>query len=306
MEIKLKNIAIEGSNLKNYKQLILDNISQLTKNQKTIAQYLLDYPEEAAFSSIETIAKKLNVGKATIVRLSKMLGYKGFLDLKAELSTRLRNDLSLSQKFKAILDKTPKDLDYITTFANNEIDNIQLTLQQLDITAFNKAIQIFVSAPAIYTMGLGLSSFLAQIAAYFLNRVTMRAKPFTHGIISFQEQIISLNKGDAVLTFSLPPYSIQTIEAAESARINGVKIVTITDKLTAPIVQFSDVVITAKTNNIVFINTISAVLLIIYSLAAAIGINDRNTSLKALSLFEKAKTNFGFDVQTEFFKSTKK
>lgn len=288
--------------LTDYKQLILNNISLLTKNQKKIAQFLLVHPEEVALSSIDTIAKRLNVGKATIVRLSKVLGYKGFLELKTELSSKLIDDLSLTKKFKAAFNDGPIKTDFITIIANNESENIHSTLQQLDRATFDKAVKIFVSASRIYTMGLGISSFLSQIAAYFLNRVTMRATPFTHGNISFHEQLISLNRKDVILAISLPPYSIQTIETAEDANSKGIKVVSITDKLIAPIAQFSDVVFTARTNNIVFINTVSAVLLIVYILAAGIGLADRATSLKALSLFEKAKTEYGFDVRTEFFR----
>ena len=113
----------------------------------------------------------------------------------------------------------------------------------------------------------------------------MRERPFTYGIISFQEQIISLNKENVVFAFSLLPYSIQTIEAAESAYVNGSKIASITDKLTASIAQFSEKVITVKTNNIAITNTISIVLIIIYKLALGIGIKERDTSLKALSSF---------------------
>jgi len=285
-----------------YKKLILDHISHLTKNQKRIAQFLLDHPEEIAFSSIDVIADKLNVGKATIVRLAQTLGYKGFLDLKTELSNKLRNDLSPIKKFKDAIDISPLKTDFRITVAANEIENIQNTLQILDRDAFEKAVKILLDAPKIYTMGLGISSFLSQLAAYFLNRITMKANAFTHGSISFHEQIVPLSAGDCILGISLPPYSVDTIEAAENAQSKGIKIISITDKLIAPIAQYSDIVLIAKTDNIVFINTVSAVLVIIYALAIGVGLRDRAKSLHVLSLFEKAKTEYGFDVRTEFFK----
>lgn len=285
-----------------YKQLILDHISQLTKNQKKIAQFLLDHPDEIAFSSIEVIADKLNIGKATIVRLAQTLGYKGFLELKTELSNKLRDDLNLTQKFRNIIESPPLKTDFVATIAANEIENIQNSLQALDRDAFDKAIQILSKAPKIYTMGLGISSFLSQLAAYFLNRITMKAKAFTHGSVSYHEQILSLLPGDCIIGISLPPYSIATIEAAENAQSKGIKVIAITDKLVAPIAQYADVVLIAQTHNIVFINAVSAVLVIIYILATGVGLHDREQSLKVLSLFEKANSEYGFDVRTDFFK----
>ena len=298
------NFIIENlmPDLTTYKKLILDHISHLTKNQKKVAQFLLDYPEEIAFSSIDVIADKLSIGKATIVRLAQALGYKGFLELKTELSNKLRNDLSLTQKFKDTIESKPLKSELLARLAENEIENIQSTLQTIDRKAFDKAVLILFNATRIYTMGLGISSFLSLLSAYLLNRITMKASAFTHGSISFHEQIVSVHADDCILAISLPPYSIATIEAAEFAQSKKIKIISITDKLIAPIAQFSDVIFTVKTHNIVFINTVSAVLVIIYALATGVGLRDRTKSLEVLSLFENAKTEFGFDVRTEFFK----
>ncbi|RKY81684.1 hypothetical protein DRQ07_03395, partial [candidate division KSB1 bacterium] len=231
-----------------YKELIVEKFDKLTKNQKKIAQFLLDHPEEFAFSSIEILADKLKVGKSTIVRLAQSLGYDGFLELKTELSNKLRSDLSPTKKFKEALKSEPAKSHFISILAQNEVNNIQATIQKFDRELFNKAVKIFVSAPNIYTMGVGISYFIAEIAAFYLNRITMRAKVFTHGVMSFEEQIISLKRDDAILVISLPPYSYSTIEAAEAAQYRGIKIVAITDKLTSPITQFSDVVFTIETN----------------------------------------------------------
>ena len=291
------------ADLTQYKKLVLQNFDRLTKNQKKIAQFLLDHPEEIAFSSIDTIADKLKVGKATVVRLAQSLGYKGFLELKTELTNRLRDDISPSKKLKAALDNAHLRSDYLTTIATDEIQNIQATISSLDQAAFDKAVQLLVEAHNIYTMGLGISSFLSQLAAYFLNRLSKKTKAFTHGSISFKEQIISLQKGDVIIAISLPPYSYETIEAAEYGMSQGIKIISITDKLISPITKSSDVVFTVKTKNIVFINSVCSVLVIIYALATGLGLSDRETSLKALALFEETESIFGFDVHKDFFKN---
>lgn len=285
-----------------YKQLILDNIAHLTKNQKKIAQFLIDHPEEIAFSSIDTIAEKLNVGKATIVRLAQALGYKGFLELKTELSAKLRNNLSVAKKFKAALDNEPLKTDFITAIANGEIENIRTTIEKLDRIAFENAVDICVNASRIYTMGVGISKYISQLSAYYLNRITLKTTSFTCGGFSFHEQILSTKSDDAIIAISLAPYTLATIEAAELARSRGNKVISITDELVAPIAEYSDVVFPVLTNNIVFINTASAIFMIVCALATGIGLKDRTTSLKALTLFEETKTEFGFDVHTDFFR----
>jgi len=289
------------ADLTSYKKLILKNFDRLTKNQKKIAQFLLDHPEEIALSSIDTIADKLNVGKATVVRLAQSLGYKGFLELKTELTNRLRDDISPSKKLKAALKNSHLRSKFLTTIATDEIQNIQETLYSMDQAAFDKAVKILKEAPHIYTMGLGISAYLSQLAAYFLNKLSLKARPFSHGSFSFHEQIISLSKNDALIAISLPPYSIETIKGAEVAQSRGIKVISITDKLISPITKYSDVVFPVKTHNIVFINSIGAIFVIIYALATGLGLSDKELALKALEQFENAKSDFGFDVRKDFF-----
>ncbi|NOZ61658.1 MAG: MurR/RpiR family transcriptional regulator [Calditrichaeota bacterium] len=289
------------ADLTSYKKLILKNFDHLTRNQKKIAQFLIDHPEEIALSSIDTIADKLGVGKATVVRLAQSLGYKGFLELKTELTNRLRNDLKPSNKLKAALQNSHLRSEFLTTIASDEIQNIQETLHSLDQAAFDKAVAILKEAPHIYAMGLGISSYLSQIAAYFLNKLSLKAKAFSHGSLSFHEQILSLQENDALIGISLPPYSIETINAAEVARSRGAKVISITDKLVSPITRFSDVVFPVKTHNIVFINSIGAIFVIIYALATGLGLSDKEFALKALAQFENAQSEFGFDVHKDFF-----
>lgn len=289
------------TDLSAYKKLILKNFDKLTKKQKKIAQFLIDHPEEIALSSIDSIADRLNVGKATVVRLAQSLGYKGFLELKTELTNRLRDDIRPSRKLKAALKDSSVKSDFLAAIANDEIQNIHDTINDLDQAAFDKAVQILKQAPQIYTMGLGISSYLSQLAAYFLNKLSLKAKAFDHGAISFHEQILSLSKNDALIGISLPPYSIETIKAAEVARQKGIKVISITDKLISPITKFSDVVFPVKTHNIVFVNSVGAILVIIYSLATGLGLSDKEQALKALEQIENANSDFGFDVRKDFF-----
>ncbi len=290
------------SDTSQYKQLIIDNFEHLTKNQKKIARYFLDHPEEFAFSSIDQIANRLNVGKSTIVRLAKTLGYDGFLELKMELSTKIRSDFSQTKKFTDTLKDQHTKTDFISILTNNEVRNIQSTIHNIDRNLFNKAIEIFITAGEIFTLGTGITSFLSEIAAYYFNRMNMKTKAFTHGSISFEEQIVSLKKNDALLVISLPPYIDSLIEAAELAQYRGIKIVAITDQIVSPIAKFSDVVFICDTNNIVFVNTVSSILAIIYVLTTGIGLSDRTTSLTSLSLLEKIESEYGFDIHSEFFK----
>ena len=54
----------------------------LTKKQKTIADFLLESPEDICFITLAQLSQCTNATELTILRFCKKLGYDGFLELK--------------------------------------------------------------------------------------------------------------------------------------------------------------------------------------------------------------------------------
>lgn len=289
-----------------YKELILGRLSNLTQNQRRVAEYLMDNPQEAALSSITKIARTVKVSQATVFRLAKALGYRGFLHLKSEMLENLRRDLTPLERFQAVIDQSQGKDDVLLNIARQDVENISGTLNIIDKAAFDKAVDLIISSHHIYTMGLGISSFLSQITAYLLKRVTLKASALSHGSVSFIEQIISIKDEDLIIAFSLPPYSLGTIEAAQYARDKNINVISITDKMTAPIVQYSNVIIQTRTESMVFANSLGAIFVVICALATEVALRDRKRSSQALSKLEEARRDYELVVDRDFFQVNKK
>ena len=59
--------------------------ANLTKTQKTIAEFILDNSSEACFMTSTEIAQKLAVSESSVIRFSRSLGYSGFMDFQKAL-----------------------------------------------------------------------------------------------------------------------------------------------------------------------------------------------------------------------------
>jgi len=66
--------------------LLRDKIPALPKKARKVAEYLLSNMREAAFRSIGEVANELNVSKAQLVRVSRILGFKGLCRFKISSS----------------------------------------------------------------------------------------------------------------------------------------------------------------------------------------------------------------------------
>ena len=155
-------------------------------------------------------------------------------------------------------------------------------LNNFDPKNYKKAIEMISKANIVYTIGFNLSSFLAEIFSYLLQRIGAKSIPATKGGRSFVEQLNNIEKKDILIAFSLTPYSEETIKAANYVKEQGVNIISFTNSFTSPIVVFSDIVLEVKTDSKIFSNSITAVSALIDSIVYEVAIMNKSRSLDAI------------------------
>ncbi|MBN1274555.1 MAG: MurR/RpiR family transcriptional regulator [Candidatus Aminicenantes bacterium] len=282
------------SNLKTLRDRIKNKLPELTHSQKLIVNYFLESPEKIALSSLRELERELKVSKSTIVRLTQALGYKGFQELKSAFLKSIRMDLDPIDRYKTFLAEDRSEMDRISTsylrlIADETVHNIKETLRLLDDAQYMSCIQMLKKARQVYTMGLGISSYLAEIAAYLLNRVSIKAHCMVFSGLSFAEQMINVSEQDLVLAFSLMPYSRDTVEAAAYAREKGIKIISITDKATSDIVPYSDVFLRVSVDSASFSNSISSVIVLLSAIVTRIGYELKDKTLVTIGEIERVR-----------------
>ncbi len=215
-----------------------------------------------------------------------MLGYEGFYDLKSRFLKKMRHNFGPINRYKTFLSKPKQKFNFVQWIADETENNIQKTLGLLDCDQYNKAVDMLKTADHVYAMGLGISSFLAEIATYLFTRISINSNHLTHGALTFPEQIINLSKKDALFAFSFPPYSKETIEAARYAKERSVRIICMTDKATNKIVSYSDVFLQVSVESITISNSIISVLMVLYAIIAQVGHELKNKTLKTIEAIE--------------------
>lgn len=271
------------------KKRIQDRIPLLSESQKFIADYIVENPETFALSSIRQLEKELRTSKSTIVRLAQSLGYDGFHELKNEFLQLIRKDLSPINRYKSFLYEPAGEANYVKLLAEEAVNNINTTMHVLDRKQYDKSVKILEESRHVYTLGLGISTYLAQIAAYLFKRVSVNADVMPVGGLSFAEQIINLGKQDTLLAFSFPQYSIETIEAAAYAQEKGVKVVAITDKVTADIVPYVDAYLQVAVETRSVSNCITAALVLLSALASHIGYDQKEKTIEGINTIESLR-----------------
>jgi len=255
----------------------------LTPTEKKIASHLLEHTQDIVLLSVQELAAHLNAGPASVIRVVQKLGYRGLSDLKRGLKKNIREDISPLERFRITLDRHEESgLSEIDTLAQQEVRNISATMSMIDKKTFSKAVNLVSRAHAIYTVGVGISSHVASIAALVLQHIGLKAAALHHSGLNISEQLITLRKNELLLAFSFPPYSTQTIEAAALAKKQQASVIGITNQSIAPITPHCDIVLVAKTESSIPSNSLSAVLVLLYALTSTVASKARARSTNAL------------------------
>lgn len=266
------------------KDLILSKYNKIPKKQKNLADYFLENLDAIPFLNIYEISKATQYSVASIVRFTQHLGFKGYSEFKSEVTKSLQKSLKKLEMFPTIKAEQLKEHTLVAV-ANQDIKNINETLQLINKSTFDKVIDLILKSERVFTMGLGISYLLSQILSYQLNQVGVDSSFFRNDTSSFYDQILFATNRDLIIAFSFPPYSIDTIEAAKFAKERKVSVVSITNKTSSPITFHSKYSLVVKSENMLFTNSFSAISVLINAIATECAKRDKKRSEKILKEF---------------------
>lgn len=248
---------------------IQDNYSRLSKAQKTIAEYMINNYDKAAFMTAARIGGKLNISESTVVRFAKALNYSGYKELQRELQEIVRNKLTTVQRLN-LSDDYSKDESSIIKVMEKDLDNIRQTLSEVDFDSFYKAVDMTLKAKNIYIFGLRSSSFLSGYLAFYMNFIFDNIKHVKPSANDIFEQFAQISNEDLIICFTYPRYSKLTMEVLDYARRKNCKIISFTDSFVSPANEKSDFTIIARSDMQSFVDSLVAPMSLINAFIVAL------------------------------------
>ena len=273
--------------MQDIQKMIMKKLPEYSKNQRLLANFILENLQTVPLLSVGQLGKKAGVSSATVVRFSRVLGFQGYLEFRSHLMELLKEKLSPAEKFRATLSKKEEYHDSLHKIAHQVVQNIDLSLQHNTLNDFKHIVTHLQESENIFCIGLGISKYLAEIMAYQLKLYLKKAYTMSADSLSFAEQTVLLTPRDLLITFSFPPYSRQTVEAAQLAQQMNIPVVSFTDKKTSPIAEYSQHLLIAKTDNILFTNSLGAISMLMNALVTEIALTEDQKVLAGLEKIEK-------------------
>ncbi len=221
---------------------------KLTQSQKRIAEYIVEHPEQVAFSTVDQMAGELGINPSTIVRFSYRLGLKGFPELQERTRQLVRGQLSAATEIvneKSVLSHL--DGTIFGASLGQDLQNIHRAIAALNAKDLARATEMIAKARRVFVTG----SYTSYAVAYFLALALDRIHGNTtlcgdSGMLPSQS--LDMESGDCLVAFTSAPYAVATQRVARLAREGGAKIIAVTDTPISAVGQMADLILAAPSS----------------------------------------------------------
>lgn len=251
-------------------RVIEANMDGFSKGQRQIARYLLAHYDKAAYMTAAKLGSEVSVSESTVVRFVIELGYAGYPEFQKSLQELIRTKLTSFQRME-VTKHLIGEGDLLEKVLMADVDKIKRTLDSIDRTAFDGAVEALVNARTIYIIGVRSSYTLANFLNHTLRMIfdNVRLIETTSGGELF-EQIMHIGEGDVIVAISFPRYSKRVINATNFAERAGATVVSVTDSPDSPLATNADHVLVAQSDMASFVDSLVAPLSILNALVVAV------------------------------------
>ncbi|MGI6093794.1 MAG: MurR/RpiR family transcriptional regulator [Lachnospiraceae bacterium] len=258
-----------------------------SKGQKKLADYIMDNYDKAVFLTAAKLGKVVGVSESTVVRFAIFLGYKGYPEFQKALEELVRNRLNSIQRMEVTYGKVPQS-EILDTVLQSDIDKIKLTLEHMDQSAFDLAVDTILHAKHIYVVGIRSCAPLASFLAFYLHLIFENVHLLqTSSASELFEQMIRIGETDVIIGISFPRYSMRTLKALEFANNRNAKVITLTDSIHSPINLYSSCNLIARSDMASIVDSLVAPLSVVNALVVALCMRKQTEVVQTLESLEK-------------------
>jgi len=212
-----------------------------TISMNHIIDYLFAHPEHLPSFSITDLANATYTSTATIVRLCKKLGVKGFQEFRVKFALEMDAYLKKDKQLEIQTPITNKDTTYtiINKIAKLEMESIELTRSSLDYEQLQMIAMNLSKAKQIDFYGTGINLYAGMIASFHF----MRAGKSSTALNSVYELQINALNSDAsrvAIVLSNTGENEDLIKIARALKGNHVFTIVITRIKNSTLARLSD------------------------------------------------------------------
>ncbi|MGH8918524.1 MAG: MurR/RpiR family transcriptional regulator [Actinomycetes bacterium] len=211
---------------------LIEHAGRLTATERRIAEVLAHEPQTIAFGTVAQVARRAETSGPSVVRLAVKLGYRGFVELQADVQRELARQLAPARD--RIRQNPPSNL--LEQVRQAESGNVNQTLAGVDAEAFERAVELLadrrhaawvLSGDVTYPVGLTLFTQLDQLR----ENVTLLGG----SAVAVARRMAGLVPDDTLVVVDIRRYERWLVEMVRLARQRSAQVLVLTDSPLSPL-----------------------------------------------------------------------
>lgn len=239
-----------------------------------------------AFMTASKLGAIVGVSESTVVRFATEIGYSGYPALQQAMQEMVRSKLTSVQRLEMTSRNIEKERLLDTVF-DQDIGILRRTKEHTDHDSFYNAVKALVPVKKIYIIGAGSSLAIATFLSHYFELIfeSVHLIEATSDAQIYQ-QMIRVNKEDAIIAISFPRYSKKAAKALQYASGRGAVTVAITDSKASPLARCASHLLLARSDMVSFVDSLVAPLSLVNALIVTIAIEKKDEVSDTLQRIE--------------------
>lgn len=201
---------------------------------RQILEVLIQDPVHGALWGIEEMASRTGTSVATVMRLSKQLGFSGFSDFRAALKETIEGRASGSTEPSG-------EGGLLVEVLQRDQQNGHLLLQGLSLETLERAADLLSRARTRLVAGRGAGGVMAELLSHHLTQAGLPC--LVAGAMPLAHLATNLRADDVMVVLSTAPYSMEITDAAGYAQECGIPVLVFADQPGSPDARKADLTI---------------------------------------------------------------
>ena len=269
-----------------------ENYPKMSKSHKAIAAFISEHYDQAVFMTAAKLGETVGVSESTVVRFAGGLGYDGYPEFQKVLEAWVKGKLNSVSRIGVKYGNSTQS-EVLNSVLGADMEKIADTMANMDVNAFETAVNIILEARSIYIVGIRSCEPLADFLGFYLNMIRGNVIPVrTTSVSEIFEQMIRIDEKDAIIGISFPRYSMRTLKAMEFANDRSARVITITDSVHSPMNLYSSCNLLARSDMVSIVDSLVAPLSVINALVVALCLKRPEEVRKSLEMLEDTWNNY--------------
>ena len=209
------------------------SVDGYSRTQQKLGEFVLSDPAKVVYLTITELARESDTSEASVTRLCRTLGCKGYNEFKMALALDLQQGQPVEHSG-----------DEIDNVVNESVQALQDTAKLLDRTLLESAALALHQAQSVQIYGVAASAILGEYLHYKLLRLGKPAQLFSD-MHRAAMNATTLSKNTLVVAISSSGSTRDLQHVVKLARKQGVRVLALSNTPRSPLASLSDIQLVA-------------------------------------------------------------